>query len=47
MKLEKPDLEIIVPAPRDAQITIQAQRQIERLQQHSIVELEAVRQFHQ
>jgi hypothetical protein len=41
MKLEKPDLEIIVPAPRDAQ------RQIERLQQHSIVELEAVRQFHQ
>lgn len=46
MKQKNSEPDIIVPTPRDAQITIEAQRQVERLQQHSIVELEAVRQFH-
>lgn len=39
------ELEIIVPPP-GSQIDAQAQRQIERLQRHCIVELEAVQQFH-
>ena len=38
------EIEVIVPPQR--QIDSQAQRQIERLQRHCIVELEAVRQFH-
>ncbi|MCY7323450.1 MAG: TniB family NTP-binding protein [Phormidesmis sp. CAN_BIN36] len=38
------EIEIIVPLPR--QLDAQAQRQVERLQRHCIVELEAIRQFH-
>lgn len=40
------EIEIIVPLQGDHQIEKEAQRQIQRLQHHCIVELEAVRQFH-
>jgi len=39
------EIEIIVP-PLERKIHAEAQRQIERLQRHCIVELEAVQQFH-
>lgn len=42
--VKQSEIEVIVPPQR--QIDSQAQRQIERLQRHYIVELEAVRQFH-
>lgn len=42
--VKQSEIEVIVPPQR--QIDSQAQRQIERLQRHCIVELEAVRQFH-
>lgn len=42
--VKQSEIEVIVPLQR--QIDTQAQRQIERLQRHCIVELEAVRQFH-
>ena len=38
------EIEIIVPPPR--KLDAEAQRQVERLQRHCIVELEAIRQFH-
>lgn len=40
------EIEIIVPPPGDRSIDLEVQRQLERLQRHCIVELEAVRQFH-
>lgn len=42
--VKQSEIEVIVPPQR--QIDAQAQRQIERLQRHCIVELEAVQQFH-
>lgn len=47
MTQENNEAEIVVPAARETKITTEAQRQVERLQQHRIVELEAVRQFHE
>lgn len=47
MKQAKPKVEMMVPTLPEGLITTAAQRQVERLQQHSIVELEAVREFHQ
>ena len=38
------EIEIIVPLPR--QLDAVAQRQVERLQRHCMVELESIRQFH-
>jgi len=38
--------EIIIPLKGDRQLSLEAQRQLERLQRHCIVELEAVQQFH-
>jgi DNA transposition AAA+ family ATPase len=38
--------EIIVPPPRPAKLDLPTRQQIERLQNHSIVELEMVQQFH-
>jgi DNA transposition AAA+ family ATPase len=42
--VKQAEIEIIVPP--QPQVDEAAQRQIERLQRHCIVELEAVRQFH-
>lgn len=42
--MKQGEIEIIVPPQR--QLDAEAQRQIERLQRHCIVELESVRQFH-
>lgn len=38
--------EIIVPPPQASKLDVQTRQQIERLQNHSIVELEMVQQFH-
>jgi DNA transposition AAA+ family ATPase len=38
--------EIIVPPPRSSKMDVPTRQQIERLQNHSIVELEMVQQFH-
>lgn len=42
--MKQGEIEVIVPSHN--QIDAQAQRQIQRLQRHCIVELESVRQFH-
>lgn len=46
MKQGNTQLSIIVPQGRERKIDTQVQWQIERLQHHCIVELEAVQQFH-
>lgn len=46
MKSDNAELSIIVPATSKHKIDSQVQRQIERLQHHCIVELEAVQRFH-
>lgn len=46
MKQDNTQLSVIVSQKRERKIDTQVQRQIERLQQHCIVELEAVQQFH-
>jgi DNA transposition AAA+ family ATPase len=38
--------EIIIPIKSDCQLTLEAQRQIERLQHHCLVELSSVRELH-
>lgn len=44
---QKPnEADIIVPTPRASKLIPEVQQRVERLQQHSIVELEVVRQFH-
>lgn len=46
MKSDNTRLSIIVPAASKHKIDNQVQQQVERLQHHCIVELEAVQRFH-
>ena len=42
--MKQGEIEIIIPPPR--KLDVEAQRQVERLQRHCIVELESIRQIH-
>lgn len=46
MTQDNAEPKILVPPPQNRPLDLQLQRQIERLQNHSIVELEVVQQFH-